>query len=133
MYSDYNNDKYTVMQRKRSASAANRMKKHPLKRKSQRAKRLYQGAAIALIILCCCCMLFHKTVSSATSPGLPDKCYKSVEIQKGDSLWSIAKTYYSSQWDSIEEYIEELKVFNGLHTDEIIAGHYIAVPYYPAF
>lgn len=132
MNTDYNYDRYTAKGRKWSVSAANRMRKQS-ERKKRRAGRLYQGAAIASILFCCCCMLFHKTVSSATSPSLPDKCYKSIEIQKGDSLWSIARTYCSSQWNSIEEYIEEVKAFNGLHTDEITTGHYIAVPYYPTF
>lgn len=133
MKRDYNIYENTAIQRKRGVSERNRMKKHSLRRKSRKEKRLYQGTAIALILVCCCCILFHKMVSSATSPSHSDMCYKSIEIQKGDSLWSIAQTYCSSQWNSIEDYIKEVKEFNGLHTDEITAGHYIAVPYYPGF
>lgn len=58
------------------------------------------------------------------------KLITSVEIEKGDTLWSIASEYMSDEYDSINKYIEEIKDSNGMTSDEIHSGNYIIVPYY---
>ena len=55
--------------------------------------------------------------------------YKIVEIQKGDTLWSIAKENYEG-FPNIKCYIKELKLCNQLKTDRITTGKYLVVPYY---
>lgn len=57
------------------------------------------------------------------------KCYKSIELQKGDTLWEIAKTYMDDSYESIDEYIFELKKLNNLESDEIHEGCYLMVAY----
>lgn len=99
-------------------------------KKPLKMQRIVQFALAVLVVLCCGLILFHKTVSTASSENPCEKCYKSIEIQKGDSLWSIAQNYCSKEWNSIPDYIEEVKQFNGLHQDELTAGNYIAIPYY---
>ena len=59
------------------------------------------------------------------------KYFKSVEVAKGDTLWSIAKDnidyeYYKNTYD----YVNEVKRMNSLTSDRIVAGSYIIVPYY---
>lgn len=59
------------------------------------------------------------------------KYYKSIEIQKGDTLWSIANSYSdTNHYASTTEYIKEVRNINSLTSDNIIAGSYIIVPYY---
>lgn len=58
------------------------------------------------------------------------KLVTSIQIQKGDTLWSIASEYITEEYDNVHEYIEELKRSNGLESDRIRAGNYIIVPYY---
>lgn len=59
------------------------------------------------------------------------KYYKSVEISKGDTLWSIANDNYdSAHYKDIHEYITEVKKLNTLTSDEIVTGNYVIVPYY---
>lgn len=53
--------------------------------------------------------------------------YKSIEIQKGDTLWDIAEQYSGNT--SIPQYIEELKELNGLVTDDIHESHYLTIIY----
>lgn len=53
-----------------------------------------------------------------------------VTVQKGDSLWGIAKQYYSPNYKSIKAYIEEIKECNSLSNDTIRVGMNIIVPYY---
>ena len=60
------------------------------------------------------------------------KYYKSIEVSRGDSLWSIAKEYMSQDYDSIYDYIDELKQMNHLDSDDIHAGQYLTVSYYEA-
>ena len=57
------------------------------------------------------------------------KCYKSIELQEGDTLWGIAELYMDDNYNSIDEYISELKEINNLDSDEIHEGHYLMVAY----
>lgn len=58
------------------------------------------------------------------------KYYTSIEIQPGDTLWSIAAAYMSPEYDSVQDYIDEVKELNQLGPDHIHAGQYLTVPYY---
>lgn len=59
------------------------------------------------------------------------KYYKSIEIVKGDTLWSIANDNIDYEhYKNIYEYINEVKRMNSLTSDRIAAGNYIIVPYY---
>lgn len=88
------------------------------------------GAMIMVVLIITISLLINKTVSSASVHQPAEKCYRSVEIESGDSLWSIARQYYTSDWKDLESYIEEIKQFNGISNDTIQAGGYLAVPYY---
>lgn len=57
------------------------------------------------------------------------KYYKSVLIDSGDTLWSIAAENKTSGMDT-EDVVEEIKKMNGLRSDSITAGNYLIVPYY---
>lgn len=58
------------------------------------------------------------------------KLITSVEVRKGDTLWSIASRYITDEYRSINEYIYEIKTSNSLAEDNIHAGNFIIVPYY---
>jgi len=61
---------------------------------------------------------------NAAKESVEYKYYKSIEVSRGDSLWSIAKEYMSQNYDSIYDYIDELKQMNHLDSDDIHAGQY---------
>lgn len=61
--------------------------------------------------------------------ALSAKCYKSIELQEGDTLWGIAETYMDDTYESVDEYISELKRINNLESDEIHEGCYLMVAY----
>ena len=72
------------------------------------------------------------TTQSVFAQGLKgsgQKHYKSVEIQSGDSLWSIAKEYMDKD-ESIQDYIDEIKEINSLKSDNIQDSDYLMVAYY---
>lgn len=56
--------------------------------------------------------------------------YKSIQIEQGDSLWSIAEDYMNPEFDSIHAYIREVKRLNHISSDQIHAGAYLVIPYY---
>lgn len=68
----------------------------------------------------------HDTSQTET---LSVKCYKSIELQEGDTLWGIAETYMDDTYESVDEYISELKRLNNLESDEIHEGCYLMVAY----
>ena len=59
------------------------------------------------------------------------KYYKSVEITKGDTLWSIASDNFDSgPYKDLHEYVTEVKKLNTLSSDDIVTGNFVIVPYY---
>lgn len=58
------------------------------------------------------------------------KYYTTIEIQYGDTLWSIAEQYKSSRDMSTEAYMRALMEMNHLKEDRIIAGERLLIYYY---
>lgn len=54
----------------------------------------------------------------------------SLQINKGDTLWSIAGRYITDDYRDMNSYIREIKETNGLSSDTIHEGCYIVIPYY---
>lgn len=63
----------------------------------------------------------------------PHKYYKSIQIEHGDSIWSIAETYADARYSTVKEYADELIILNNLDKDDpdyIYEGDYLTVAYY---
>ena len=73
---------------------------------------------------------FTNRVSASNLDTQRTKYYTGIQIEEGDSLWSIAEEYISDEYDSIQEYIKELKRVNQLEYDTIYSGQYLIVSYY---
>lgn len=58
------------------------------------------------------------------------KYYTSVQIEAGDTLWSIANSYCNDSGMNISEYIKEIKQLNHLTSDTIISGQYLTIIYF---
>lgn len=74
--------------------------------------------------------LLASSKANASNEAILYKYYTSIEVQPGDSLWSIADTYRNEDTENHEEYIAELVSMNHLKTKTIHAGDYITVAYY---
>lgn len=98
-------------------------------------KRINQEVIVASIIsLIVLCVIFigvitEKTVASASTTK-DEKYVMSIRIEKGDTLWGIAKENITSHYESIDEYIEEIMVCNSLTSDTIHEGQFLIIPYY---
>lgn len=58
------------------------------------------------------------------------KYYTDIEVEYGDSLWSIAQEYRDSHYDSIFDYMNEVRSINHITGDTIKEGQILIVPYY---
>lgn len=59
------------------------------------------------------------------------KYYISHRIEPGESLWTIAgEAMDSEHYDSVQDYIEEIKTVNQMSGDQIQSGNYLMLPYF---
>lgn len=93
-------------------------------------KKLWIAGIILLFILLVLSFGFFSKTAMAQRNVDRTKLVTSIEVQKGDTLWSIASVYITDEYNDINDYIDELKISNGLTSDTIHAGSYIIVPYY---
>ena len=89
------------------------------------------SAGIVMVVLVC--LLFGSFFVSAHEDTADTdtiyKYYKSIEIQPGDTLWDIAESTMTSEYDSVQEYVQVLKDMNNLESDDIQAGQYLMIAY----
>ena len=68
---------------------------------------------------------------NASEEPVVGKYYKSIQIQKGDTLQSLADTYAKdSDKKTIARYIKEVKKLNGMWLNDLCAGDYLLIIYY---
>lgn len=68
--------------------------------------------------------------SSAAAEYPIHKYYTSIELNDGDTLWSIADTYASKGYQRKADYIAEVKELNQIDEDDIHSGQHLLIPYY---
>lgn len=90
------------------------------------------AVAAAALILCTLFMginLLHSQAEEQKSSPY-NKYYTSIQIQEGDSLWSIAERYRIHSGRTVLEYIQDLREMNSLSEDTIHTGNYLTIYYY---
>ena len=93
------------------------------------------GVIMFISLLTICCFLyFSNSIVRAKEPS-SDIQYKVVEVQEGDSLWSIARENLEEKsndygFTDIYQYIHEIKKCNNMKSNQINTGCYLMVPYY---
>lgn len=86
---------------------------------------------ICLIITCSISMNSFRSNAKDDSTKVSYKYYKSISVANTDTLWSIAEQYMDTEhYDSISDYIQEVKSVNNLTDDVIHYGEYLIIPYY---
>lgn len=58
------------------------------------------------------------------------KFFESYVVERGDTLWGIAQEHMCEEYDSIQDYIEDIIEVNDLGADYIRDGQLIVLPYY---
>lgn len=92
-------------------------------------------AILAVILLSLGIILGSTFLSSSRSNAASNentlyKYYTSIQVQAGDTLWSIAQQYAPSSEISQQDYVDEIISMNHLQGDTIHAGDYLTISYY---
>lgn len=105
------------------------------RREAVRNQRIALMIAAIAVIACIAGIRFFFLDSINTQAATAQTSYKyytSVQIQKGDTIWSIAGNYITDDYADMNEYIDEIRALNHIQEDKIHTGEYITVPYYSA-
>lgn len=114
-------------------------KKSEIRIRNNRIRRQKEMRRNFLVIIMTCCLVtaFSLSISSFASNAKDEtsavsyKYYKSITIENGDTLWSIATQHMDSEhYDSVNDYINEVKQMNTLANDDITYGQSLIIPYY---
>lgn len=117
------------------------MKGHRLHTASKKRREVYIKKILicfmSVMIIACLSIGLGSNFAAAhddtSEEPVEQKYYKSIELEYGDTLWDIAEEYMDDNYDSIYEYIDELKAINGLESDNIQESRYLTVAYYSEF
>ena len=117
--------------RKTNMKKALILKKKKALRRRVLVRFLLSVSAVAVLVLV---LLFsNKNITRANENGNlveKTKYYKTIEINSGDSLWSIANEYKSGEYRSVNDLINEIKSINNIYDENIIAGEKLIIPYF---
>ena len=108
-------------------------------KKQMRNRRQRKNARRITILIATLCIviglvivsgsLFADAHGSANDKAANYKYYKSITIEAGNSLWSIAQEYKTDSC-STEDYINEIMELNSLTSEEIHESQHLMIVYY---
>ncbi|MGN0382697.1 MAG: LysM peptidoglycan-binding domain-containing protein [Eubacterium sp.] len=103
-----------------------------IERKNMRKKQLQRRITgfFLIILVAAAITITALSVIPAKGGTVNNKYYKSIKVESGDTLWTIADEYMTGGDCSRSEYIEEIKSMNGLTDETIHAGKYIVICYW---
>lgn len=102
------------------------VRKHDYNRRMQHNMIKFMAACIVVLSIVTIVVL-SGTAQAKEDSGL-NKYYKTIDIQSGDTLWSIALVN-SEGYGSINDYIIEVKELNSIGDGNITAGMKLLIPY----
>lgn len=116
-------------------TADNRSERRIIKNRIRRQQEMKKNFLILVMTIClilACSFtisVFRSNAKNETATSY--KYYKSIAVSNNDTLWSIAEQYMNNDYyDSINDYIDEVKRMNSLSGDSIHYGEYLIIPYY---
>lgn len=88
---------------------------------------------ISIMLISAGVILFGSAFASmpkAGSSAASHKYYKSIDVNAGDSMWSIAELYLSEEYASKQDYIKEIMEVNHMDSTTLYADQKLIIPYY---
>ena len=105
-----------------------------LRRRELVVRRQKKALAFIILIFVSIGLLLGTSINALASSKADiasyNKYYKSVRVESGDTLWTIADEYIADFNIDKQEYIAEICSLNDICEDEIHAGDYVVVAYY---
>ncbi len=120
------------MMESREYTRARRVARAKAKRRQAVIRKLTFAGMTAIFVMIFGLSVFSMTAKADTNEyANMNKYYESHLIQQGETLWSIAEANMDdAHYDSVKEYIEEVKEVNGFTGDKLQSGNYILIPYF---
>lgn len=114
------------------ARSERRIRNNRIRRQREMRKNFLMFVmTVCLIITCSISLNGFRSNAKDDSVKTSYKYYKSITIDNNDTLWSIAEEYMDKEhYDSVNDYINEVKNMNSLTSDEIQYGEHLIIPYY---
>lgn len=106
------------------------MKRNSRTQRESEQKRIAALFCSVIAVVIICSILFGTINTQAAPAEITTKYYTSIQIESGDTLWSIANEYITGEYSDINDYIDEICTINHISKDEIHTGKYLVVPYY---
>ena len=104
--------------------------RHHIKKRRDRQQMIRMFIAVAALIVLAAILLFsNRVIANETRP---QPYYRTITVEKRDSLWSIAEEYApASDNKSLSAYVEDLRSINSLRRDAPLqVGQPLLVVYY---
>ena len=98
--------------------------------RAQRLGIFLTGLLVTLFVLSLT-VFFNREPVEASDGIEYRKDYICVEVEEGDSLWSLASGYRTDGIDSLEDFMAEMEAVNGIKRDTLLKpGNKLMVPCY---
>ncbi|MCI8930449.1 MAG: LysM peptidoglycan-binding domain-containing protein [Lachnospiraceae bacterium] len=113
-------------------SSEQRIWNNQIRRQRERKRNIILAFCTFCLILILSLTINSFLSNAKTNKEMTCKYYKSIMIEEGDTLWSIASQNLNDVNINItiSAYIKEIMKMNGLQSDRITAGMYLVIPYY---
>lgn len=123
---------YTNNMRIEDVRSERRILKNRIRRQQEMKKNFF------ILLMTVCLIVFGSISLSGFRTNAKDdsvetsyKYYKSIVIANDDTLWSIAQQYMDEDhYESIYDYINEVKNMNSMTDDVVHYGEHLIIPYY---
>lgn len=104
-------------------------------RRNRELKRRLLIAAFSFVLLITLVILFCvKSDAHEADKVTYFKYYKSIEIEPGDTLWSIADVYVNPEKNNKNSFVKEVCYINNIDdASAIVVGDHLVIPYYDEF
>lgn len=115
-----------------NTTSERRIKNNHVRRQRQLRRNIFLCLFTFLLVISLSFLFFSfRTRAQSNEEEIMYKYYKSIMVNRGDSLWKYAEIYGDKQYyDAPEDYIKEVMSMNSLEDENIISGQYLILPYY---
>ena len=108
-----------------------RIRRNRLRRQQEMRKRFRMFLMTVFLIAACSFTLSAFRSNAKNEIQTSGKYYKSITVTSHDTLWSIAQQYMDeTHYDTVTDYINEVRYMNSLTDDSIHYGEYLVIPYF---
>lgn len=109
------------------------MRKSRIAAKRRKTMKKIRIIILIIAIIASGSIIFFSNVVNAQEKVYEDNSVKGfmyITVSQDDTLWNIANDHIDSHYESIYQYIREVKELNGLTSDSIHSGARIIIPVY---